>query len=195
MTNPVSRVRPRLSYANVTATLALFVALGGTTYAAATLPRNSVGSAQIRANAVGSSEIRRSAVTSSEIRDRSISLRDIATSTRNSLRGVQGLQGPPGPAGTAYRAAINSGGGAVAGNSKTGSHAAGTNEYTIGFAADVSACIYSATLAAVQNGPTLEQPPAGRITVASGGGANVLVKTYDAAGNATPEPFHLLIAC
>ena len=56
--------------------------------------------------------------------------------------------------------------------------------YRVEFRTDVSGCTYSATLAAVQNGPTLEQPPAGRITVQSGGGLNVLVKTYDAAGNA-----------
>ena len=63
------------------------------------------------------------------------------------------------------------------------------------FRTDVSGCTYSATLAAVQNGPTLEQPPAGRITVQSGGGLNVLVKTYDAAGNPTEAPFHLIVAC
>jgi hypothetical protein len=42
------RARQRLTYANVMATLALFIALGGTSYAALTLPKNSVGSKQIR---------------------------------------------------------------------------------------------------------------------------------------------------
>ena len=42
------RIRPRLTYANVIATLALFVALGGASYAAVTLPRDSVGSGQVR---------------------------------------------------------------------------------------------------------------------------------------------------
>ena len=41
------RLRDRLTYANVISSLALFIALGGTSYAL-TLPRNSVGSAQIR---------------------------------------------------------------------------------------------------------------------------------------------------
>ena len=49
----LTRLRQKLSYANVTATLALFIALGGTSYAALTLPRNSVGSKQIRSRAVG----------------------------------------------------------------------------------------------------------------------------------------------
>jgi hypothetical protein len=43
----LARVRGQLTYANVIATLALFVALGGTGYTALRLPRNSVGPAQM----------------------------------------------------------------------------------------------------------------------------------------------------
>src|SRR3954467_13821640 len=115
MTRHLARVRARLSYANITATLALFIALGGTTYAAATLPRNSVGNAQLRSNSVTAAKIRSSAVSSSELRDRSVGVRDIATSARTSLRGSQGPQGPAGPAGpagpgTGDRAAVTLGG-------------------------------------------------------------------------------------
>ena len=35
--------RPRVTYANVMATIAVFVALGGASYAAIAVPRNSVG--------------------------------------------------------------------------------------------------------------------------------------------------------
>jgi hypothetical protein len=38
--------RPRLTYANIVASLALFAALGGVSYAATTLPKSSVGSAR-----------------------------------------------------------------------------------------------------------------------------------------------------
>ena len=38
----LARLRPRLSFANVTSVLALFIALGGTGYAAVTLPRTPV---------------------------------------------------------------------------------------------------------------------------------------------------------
>ena len=82
-------VKDRLTYANVTATLALFIALGGTSYAAVTLPRNSVGAAQIRAGSVGSSEVR----------DRSLTVRDFSRRSRSSLRGARGPAGPAGPAG------------------------------------------------------------------------------------------------
>jgi hypothetical protein len=37
------RIRSKVTYANVVATLALFVALGGSAYAATQLPKNSVG--------------------------------------------------------------------------------------------------------------------------------------------------------
>jgi hypothetical protein len=42
-----------LTYANVLATLALFVSLGGASYAAITLPADSVGRKQLRSGAVG----------------------------------------------------------------------------------------------------------------------------------------------
>ena len=89
----------RLNYANVTATLALFIALGGTSYAALTPPKNSVGSKQIRKGAVRASELRSGAVSSRSIKNRTIRSSDLALSTRTSLRGAQGVPGPAGPAG------------------------------------------------------------------------------------------------
>lgn len=46
---------------------ALFVALGGTTYAATSLPKNSVGTKQLKSNAVTGAKIRNRAVTASKI--------------------------------------------------------------------------------------------------------------------------------
>jgi hypothetical protein len=65
-------VRRHLSYANVTATLALFVALGGTGYAALTLPRNSVGKGQIRAGAVSTAKLANGSVSRSKLHGRSV---------------------------------------------------------------------------------------------------------------------------
>lgn len=50
-------IRDRLTYANVVASLALFIALGGGAYAAAKLPADSVGTTQLRDNAVISSKV------------------------------------------------------------------------------------------------------------------------------------------
>jgi hypothetical protein len=54
----LARFRPRLSYANVVATMALFLVLGGGAYAAVTLPKNSVGPKQIKKNAVSSKKVK-----------------------------------------------------------------------------------------------------------------------------------------
>jgi hypothetical protein len=55
--------RPRLTYANVVASLALFAALGGVSYAATTLPKGSVGPDQIQAEAVRTGKVADDAVT------------------------------------------------------------------------------------------------------------------------------------
>jgi len=52
------RLRSSCSFANLTAVTALFIALGGTSYAAITIPRNSVGAAQLRTNAVTSAKVK-----------------------------------------------------------------------------------------------------------------------------------------
>jgi hypothetical protein len=74
---------------NTVGYLALMIALGGTSYAAAQLPRNSVGADQIRPAAVGSSELRTGAVRSSDIKDGELRLRDFRSGEL-----------PSGPAGT-----------------------------------------------------------------------------------------------
>lgn len=58
--------RPKLNYANVIATIALFVALGGAAVAAG-LPKGSVGPKQLKRGAVTPAAIRKGAVTSGKI--------------------------------------------------------------------------------------------------------------------------------
>lgn len=72
-------LRRHLTYANVAATLALFLALGGAAYAATQLPKNSVGTNQLRKEAVTAAKI--------------------AKKTRNQLRGDRGPAGPQGAQG------------------------------------------------------------------------------------------------
>jgi hypothetical protein len=86
----LSRLRARLTYANVIATLALFLALGGTSYAALKLPKNSVGSKQLKANAVTTAKVKAGSLLTSDFR----------SSQRSRLRGpagAKGDQGAPGP--------------------------------------------------------------------------------------------------
>jgi hypothetical protein len=61
------RMRSRVTFANVTSLVALFVALGGSSYAALKLPQGSVGAKQLKRNAVNTPKIKHVAVTHSKI--------------------------------------------------------------------------------------------------------------------------------
>ena len=79
-----------ISYANVTSTLALVVALGGTSYAAISLPAGSVGTRQLRNHAVTDAKVR-----PHSLRGRDFRVGDLPA----------GQRGPAGPAGPATGAA------------------------------------------------------------------------------------------
>ena len=89
------------SAATVLATLALFVALGGTSYAAVTLAPNSVGSTQLKDGAVQSSDIKDGSIGSGDISNGAIEVSDLSTAARKGFDGKGAVQGPAGPAGPA----------------------------------------------------------------------------------------------
>ncbi len=66
-----SRLRPKLNYSNVIATIALFVALGGAAVAAG-LPKHSVGPKQLKKGAVTAAALRKGAVTSGKLAPKSV---------------------------------------------------------------------------------------------------------------------------
>ncbi len=95
-------IRPYLSFANVVSVTALFIALGGVSYAAIKLPKNSVGNAQIKKNAVTGSKVKNSSLTGSDVKNSSLTGSDVkdGSLTTADFRGsVQGPQGPAGPQG------------------------------------------------------------------------------------------------
>src|SRR4051794_657095 len=61
------RLRPPLTYSNVMATIAVFIALGGGAYAVS-VPRNSVGAAQLKKNAVNARAVPTPPLAASESR-------------------------------------------------------------------------------------------------------------------------------
>ena len=213
-----TRLRKRLTFANLTSVLALFVALGGTSYAAisvgsAEIRTNAVGRSEIRSGAVGKSEIRTNAVGKSEVRPNAVGRSEILTDgvNRSELAkdavgtdeladgGVElsDLSAATRTAMTLGRAMVSSTGAAAGGNAKAVAHAAGSGIYVVEFDRDVSTCTYGATLAAVKNGTTIEPAPNGRVTVAADAANNkVEVRTFGADGTAPQDaPFHLLVAC
>lgn len=85
----MARLLDKLTYANVVATLALFVALGGASYAAFQLPKNSVGPKQLKKNAVSAPKIAKGAVTKAKL----------SANARAALTGPMGPAGPKGDTG------------------------------------------------------------------------------------------------
>jgi hypothetical protein len=122
------RIRSSISYANVVATVALFIALGGASYAAIKLPRNSVGSAQIKKGAVTKSKL----------------ARGVAVSGPRGAAGPPGAAGPQGPAGPAGMA------GADGAQGTTGERGADGRDF-----AYAHVVVVKATGAAAENGDAL----------------------------------------
>lgn len=211
-------LRKRLTFANLTSTLALFVALGGTSYAAisvgsAEIRTGAVGASEIRTNAVGKSETRTGAIGKSEIRSSGVGRSEIAKDGvakseigKNAVGTDELADGAVEPADlsaasraalTLGRANVTSAGAAAGGNAKSVTHTAASGIYVVEFDRDVSTCTYGATLAAVKSGTITEPAPNGRVTVGAGdANTKVEVRTLDAAGTAPQDaPFHLIVAC
>ena len=201
-----SRVRKRLSFANVVSLIALFIALGGTSYAATSLARNSVGKGQIRANAVGkseaapnsigkseigtsavgrseiatdgvaASEIKKDAIDSDEVADGGLQAADLSAAAQAAINGVK------------VHSTITSAGAQSTGNAKAVTKGA-TGVYSVDLGFDGSACQYSATV----SGTT-----AGLATVTADGTNKNLVSvtTFAVPGGAAADlPFNLIVAC
>jgi hypothetical protein len=69
----VKQIRKRLTYANVMSSIAVFLVLGGAAFAAAQLPKNSVGSKQLKKNAVTTAKIKNNAITTGKIKNGAVS--------------------------------------------------------------------------------------------------------------------------
>jgi hypothetical protein len=88
MEGPLSQLRSRLTYANVMASIAVFIALGGGAYAL------SLGKSSVR-----SKHIKAGAVTSAKVADNSLIGSDIDEDTLQVPRGEAGPRGPKGDTG------------------------------------------------------------------------------------------------
>jgi hypothetical protein len=98
------------------ALVALFVALGGTGYAALNVANNSIGTKQLKRGAVKNPDLAANSVTGPKVKRRSLDTSDFKA---NSLpRGPQGEQGPPGATGSpAFGAVLGRGEAVPAGTS------------------------------------------------------------------------------
>jgi hypothetical protein len=166
----------------IVALVALFVALGGSAYAAIVITGRN---------------IRNSTVEGGDIRNGALASRDMK---RNSLGGVAILESrlgtvpSAGQADGATRFAVVSGAGVLS-RGRNVSSVARTSEgrYQVIFNRDVRGCGYFAAIGDIG----AAAPPQGEIsTSALASNVNaVSVRTENSAGNAADRPFHLMVPC
>jgi hypothetical protein len=93
----MNTIRKLPSPAMLVACVALVVALGGVSYAAAALPKNSVGTAQLKKKAVTGTKLKRDAVTGAKVKNGSLMGADFKAGQLPA--GPQGPKGDPGAPG------------------------------------------------------------------------------------------------
>lgn len=159
----------RISPASLLALVALFVALGGVSYAAATIDGKI-----IRNNSVPGKKLKNKAITNKKVKPGTLAANRLTPAARSSLKGAegqqgpagpQGPQGPQGPAGTALAyAQVNDGGGSSLVSARTsgfsGVTRAATGTYCLALDAGLAGQAFTAgsptrpTVASVEYGNT-----------------------------------------
>jgi hypothetical protein len=173
-------IRRNLSFANVTSMAAVMIALGGTSYAAVALPKNSVSSKQIKAKAVKNSDLGANSVTTDKVKDGSLLKTDFAANQLpagpKGNTGSTGLTGAPGPAGVigsvvVHRAdiALPAGAGVgVAGASTSGFATCAAGEKLIGGSASIANVTDPPTQEIVVSRPAADNVGSGAVPADAG---------------------------
>jgi hypothetical protein len=195
------KLRANLSYANVVATLALALAVGGgTAYAAQRIRASQIGyhavtASKINYNAVTTSKVKNGSLTDKDLRDSSITTQDVRNGTLKAedfatAELPQGPKGDPGAPATALRGTVSAVGTLSNAQGVTAVTAGDGAEYTLTFDRDVSKCSVVATVATVADGD------GGTVTGAPSGAAQqVTFRTRDTAGAAAQRPFSFALFC
>jgi hypothetical protein len=180
------KVLGKLTFANVVACIALFVALGGASYAAFKLPKNSVGAKQLKKNAVTPAKLSQASKS--------------AIAGPAGPRGVTGPQGPtgsegpkgtPGVSATSLLAHVGPNGELLSGSGVTKVEPLeGAGNYAVEFNRDVSGCNYQATPALVAGVNTATAAPLEDVP------DGVFVATFNLSPVSNADrPFYLAVFC
>jgi hypothetical protein len=205
-----SKLRARLTFANVVSVLALFVALGGSSYAAIMVTGKNVKDSSLTGN-----DLKNNSVTGADVKDGSLLAGDFKPGQlvagaqgpqgdrgAQGERGLQGGQGPAGPPGvpglkgdagepaTRLWAAVDKDGTTMLQSGSTASTKLDIGSYEVLFNRSVTACTYQLTLTNPSGvtGETLAEPRAGKAN-------GVFVETANSAGVLTDGDFHLAVFC
>lgn len=188
--------------------IALFVALGGSSYAAI-----SITGKNVKNSSLTGADIKNSSLTTSDVKDASLLSKDFKagqlpagptgpagpkgdTGAKGDKgdKGDKGATGDPGTPATKLWAVVNANGTLV--RSSGGVTVSGSNYYTVTFPQPVNECAYAATIG--RNGGAFSNGGQVEVDEFVGNGFStsaVLVRTYDAAGTATAKKFSVEIFC
>jgi hypothetical protein len=195
-------LRDRITYANVVATLALFLALCGGAGAASQLGKNSGGPKQLKKNAVTGPKIKKNAVNGSKVADGSLTGADLADATITGPKIADGAITPAKLSGAAPSAgpdvtALSLTEGCT---SATGPFPAGVSasEITFGcrvnFPKSVINCAATATVFFRTNALILLSPRSAQISMSPGEPSTMFVNTASDETN-DDLPFDLVVVC
>jgi hypothetical protein len=199
----LKRFKGKLTYANVMATVAVFLVVGGGSAFAASqmLPKNSVGAKQIKRGAVTPAKLSNAAKAAMTGPAGPAGAKG-ATGPKGSTggkgatgptgpagaKGATGAQGPKGEAATVLFAEVTAVGALNKGSNVTSIIPTASGEYQIVFNRPVASCVAEATLAGTESGEILAY--ASKTTANS-----VFVETFDSAGNPLAQEFSVAVFC
>jgi hypothetical protein len=86
-------MRHKLTYANAMATLAVFIALGGSAYAALRVPPHSVGTRQLKASAVTTGKLANGAITAAKVAEGTLTGAQIDLAALGTVPAAESSQG------------------------------------------------------------------------------------------------------
>jgi hypothetical protein len=182
------------------ALFALFLALGGTSFAAsdALLPRNSVGTAQVVNGSLQANDLSKNARTAlkGNTGPRGPAGAQGAQGATGAtgatgVTGAQGAQGAPGQSATKLFVALDAEGTLTKNNGATLAARTGTGIYRIAFNTDITNCAYLATAGQDAGGVSGDY----NIFTSRTSTTTVNVVIFDGSNNALDLPFYLAVFC
>jgi hypothetical protein len=200
----VKRHLPRLSYANVMSTIAVFLVLGGASaLAAGQLGKNSVGSKQIKKNAITTAKIKDGAVTSAKIQLSGLgtvpsATRATSAGTADNASALGSLPAASYEQGSNLLSAVVTNNGSAAavvrGTAGTTAERVASGDVFVKFPRNITNCTWVAS-AGNPGATSLGAGIAGARGANNGDPNTVQVITWNVSGAQTDLGFHLIVLC
>lgn len=185
------------------ALFALFLALGGTSFAAsnALLPRNSVGTAQVINGSLQANDLSKNVRTALKgntgprgpagAQGAQGAQGATGATGATGVTGAQGVQGAPGQSATKLFVALDADGTLTKNSGATLAARTGTGDYRIAFNTDITNCVYVATAGQDAGGVSGDY----NIFTSRTSTTTVNVAIVDGSNNDLDLPFYLAVLC